>query len=337
MGAIDDIARYCGLTSETVEKALKGEPDISLDIRGKVRKAALETGYFSRDKVAPDSSARSWTLCVLCHDKSEWGVHHYLFSSIIESFRTVVERHGYDIVLLSEHWGKKDLSYYGHCRQRKAEGVLIVTAKYHDKEIEELIDSDLPKIAIDYADDQIGCVTTNSDKSMALLYNHLYDLGHRKIVYMHGEESYITDKRIAGLRKAMENRGETFTPQCLVPSVYYSIKGGYQSMHQLLLQNERPTAVIASDDYSAIGAIQAIKDMRLSIPEDISLVGFDGIEITQCFSPKLTTIRQDTRGMGAKAAESLIKQILRVEGGSPEHIVLEPELLIGESTKRISI
>jgi len=106
-------------------------------------------------------------------------------------------------------------------------------------------------------------------------------------------------------------------------------------MHALLLKPTRPTAVIASDDYSAIGAMQAARDLRLSIPDDISLVGFDGIEITQCFRPKLTTIKQDAKGMGAKAAENLIKQILRLgEQGKPEQIVLEPELLIGHSTKR---
>ncbi len=336
MVTIEDIAKYCSLSPETVSEALKGAPDISLTVRDLVRKAAMELGYLDDNSGPANTRTRSWTICVLCHDKSEWGVHHYLFSSIIESFRSAVERHGYDIVLLSEHWNKKDLSYYGHCRYRKADGVLIVTADYHAKETMELIESDLPKIAIDYSDARIGCVTTNSEKSMALLYNHLYDLGHRRIVYMHGEKSYITEKRIAGLKAAMAEKGEIMTPGHLISSTYYSIKGGYESMHALLLRPQRPTAVIASDDYSAIGAIQAAKDLRLSIPQDISLVGYDGIEITQCFTPRLTTIRQDTKGMGIKAAENLIKQILRVEPSSgPDRIVLEPQLLIGDSTTRI--
>ena len=336
MVTIDDIAKYCSLSPETVSEALKGAPDISLTVRDLVRKAAMELGYLDDNIGTANTRTRSWTICVLCHDKSEWGVHHYLFSSIIESFRSAVERHGYDIVLLSDHWSKKDLSYYGHCCYRKADGVLIVTADYHAKETQELIESDLPKIAIDYSDARIGCVTTNSEKSMALLYNHLYDLGHRRIVYMHGEKSYITEKRIAGLKAAMAEKGEIMTPGHLISSAYYSIKGGYESMHELLLRPQRPTAVIASDDYSAIGAIQAAKDLRLSIPQDISLVGYDGIEMTQCFTPKLTTIRQDTKGMGIKAAENLIKQILRVETSSgPDRIVLEPQLLIGDSTTRI--
>ncbi len=282
MVTIDEIAKRCGLSPQTVLKALKGEPEISLVDRDRVREAAIEAGYFSGDESAVSNRARSWTICILCNDKSEWGVHHYLFSHIIESFRSVVERHGYDIVFLSDHIGKQDLTYLGHCRFRKADGVLIVTADYSNSDTRELIESDLPKIAIDYSDDKVGCVMTNCDKSMALLYNHLYQFGHRNIVYMHGEKGYITEKRIEGFKKAMTAKGEVFTPHLIIPSVYYSIKGGYESMHELLLRPNRPTAVIASDDYSAIGAIQAVKDLRLSIPDDISLVGFDGIEITQC-------------------------------------------------------
>ncbi len=338
MVTIEDIALRCGFSAETVARALKGEPDISLTERERVREAAMEMGYFSGDANAASNRPHSWTICILCNDKSEWGVHHYLFSSIIESFRNVVERHGYDIVFLSDHIGKQDLTYLGHCRFREADGVLIVTADYGNKDTRELIESDLPKIAVDYSDERIGCVMTNSDKSMALLYNHLYSLGHRNIVYMHGEKGYITDQRIEGFKKAMAAKGEVFKPQDLAQSIYYSIKGGYESMHELLLRHNRPTAVIASDDYSAIGAIQAVKDLRLSIPDDISLVGFDGIEITQCLMPRLTTIRQDAKGMGAKAAENLIKQILRVErAGKPDQIILEPELLIGSSTKRINL
>jgi len=338
MVTIDDIAKRCGLSPQTVLKALKGEPDISLGDRDKVREAAIEMRYFSGDESTAVGRPRSWTICILCNDKSEWGVHHYLFSSIIESFRSVVERHGYDIVFLSDHIGKQDLTYLGHCRFRKADGVLIVTADYTNKDTRELIESDLPKIAIDYSDDNIGCVMTNSEKSMALLYNHLHQLGHRNIVYMHGEAGYITEKRIEGFKKAMIAKGEVCLPQHIVSSVYYSIKGGYESMHELLLRHNRPTAVIASDDYSAIGAIQAVKDLRLSIPDDISLVGFDGIEMTQCLMPRLTTVRQDAKGMGAKAAENLIKQILRVEkSGGPEQIILEPELLVGGTTKRIEV
>ena len=117
----------------------------------------------------------------------------------------------------------------------------------------------------------------------------------------------------------------------LFPSHYYSIEGGYDSMKHLLVATEesRPTAVIASDDYSAIGVIEAIRDAGLSCPKDISVVGFDGIEITQRTNPKLTTIRQDTKAIGEAAAKNILAQI---NGEKVEKtIALSPQLILGES------
>ena len=283
------------------------------------------------------SQNRTWTISVLCQDGSDMGLRHYLFAAIIESFKSVVERHGYDIVFVSNQVGKMGLSYYGHCRYRKADGVFIVHTNFSSKETIELIESDIPKIAFDYSNTSIGCVTTDCDKSMSLIYNHLYDLGHRHIVYMHGDTKFVTGMRIQSLKKAMAQKGQQLKPEGLIQSKYYSIDGGYQSMREVLLRKDRPTAVIASDDYSAIGAINAVKDAGLSVPGDISIVGFDGIELTQFFTPQLTTIRQDTTGIGAKAAESLIKQMLGVEDGKrTDNIILEPQLLIGNSCRRIN-
>jgi LacI family transcriptional regulator len=337
LATIYDIAKICGISPATVSKALSGASDVSTATRGRVTQAANNLGYIPDGQARALSQNRSWTFCILCQDGSEMGLRHYLFAEIIESFKSVVERHGYDVVFISNHVGKMMLSYYGHCRYRKADGVFIVYTNHATEEARELMESDIPKIAVDFSDSSIGCVITDCDKSMDLLYGYLYDLGHRNIVYMHGEFMYITDMRIKSLEKAMEARGEALKPDNLIQSKYYSLQGGYDSMKELLSMSNRPTAVIASDDYSAIGAIRAAHEMGLSIPEDISIVGFDGIEITQLMSPKLTTIRQDTTGMGAKAAENLIKQVLGVDKNSkPENIILEPQLLIGNSCRQIN-
>ena len=336
MATIYDIARMCGLSPATVSKALSGASDVSMATRNKVRQMAGSVDYVPDGRARGLSQNRTWTISVLCQDGSEMGLRHYLFAEIIESFKSVVERHGYDLFFISNQLGKMGLTYYGHCRYRKADGVFIVNTNHQSSDARELIESELPSVAIDYFDASISGVMTDCDKSMALLYNHLFGLGHRNIVYMHGEGSKpITGMRIKGLNKAMAKKGQTMRPDALVPSKYYSIQGGYQSMTEVLKRTDRPTAVIASDDYSAVGAIQAVRDHGLSVPEDISVVGFDGIEITQLFSPKLTTIRQDTMGMGAKAAECLLKQILGFDRYKPENIILEPQLLIGESSRRI--
>jgi LacI family transcriptional regulator len=212
-----------------------------------------------------------------------------------------------------------------------------VNTNHNTDDAQELMMSDLPKIAVDYCDSSISCIMTDCEKGMRMLYDYLYSLGHRNIVYMHGDPKFITDMRINSLKKAFATKGQAFTPDRLIQSKYYSIQGGYASMRKLLCRSNLPTAVITSDDYSAVGAINAIRDAGLSVPDDISIVGFDGIEITQLISPQLTTIRQDARGIGAKAAENLIKQILGFgRNVEPQNIILEPQLIIGNSCKRIN-
>jgi LacI family transcriptional regulator len=337
LATIYDIAKICGISPSTVSKALGGALDVSPATRQKIRQTADNLGYIPDGRAKALSQDRSWSICVLCQDGSEMGLRHYLFAAIIESFKSVVERHGYDITFISSRVGKMGLSYFGHCRYRKADGVFIVNTNHISEDARELMESDIPKIAVDYSDPSIGCVMTDCNKSMELLYGYLRGLGHRDIVYMHGESGkYITQARINGLKAAMASKGETFGPDNLIQSKYYSLQGGYESMKELLSRGNRPTAVIASDDYSALGAIRAANDFGLSVPGDISIVGFDGIEITQIMSPRLTTIRQDVYGMGAKAAESLIKQILGVDKHSkPENIILEPQLLIGSSCAQV--
>lgn len=336
MATIYDIAKLSGVSPATVSKALSGAPDVSEATRQRIRQLAESVNYVPDSRAKGLSQKRSFTFSILCQDGSELGLRHYLFASIIESFRSYVEQQGYDIVFISNQMGKMGLTYYGHCRYRKADGVFIINTNYSSKDAIELIESDIPKIAFDFSNDAISCVMTDCEKSMELLYGHLYDLGHRNVAYLHGEISFITKLRIEGLRKAMAKRGQILKPRQLIQSKYYSIQGGDQSMREALSLSERPTAVIASDDYSAMGVIQAAQEMGLRVPEDISVVGFDGITITQLSSPKLTTIRQDTGELGVKAAEALLRQI-----GNPaarklqKNIVLEPQLMVGNSCRRI--
>lgn len=337
MTTIYDIAKMCELSPATVSKALSGAMDVSVATRSRVRQMANQLDYIPDGRAKGLSQNRTWTISVLCQDGSDMGLKHYLFAEIIESFKSVVERHGYDIVFISNQVGKMGLTYYGHCRYRKADGVFIVNTNHNSDDAQELMMSDLPKIAVDYCDSSISCVMTDCEKGMTMLYNYLYNLGHRNIVYMHGDPKFITDIRINSFKKAFAANGASFTPDRLIQSKYYSIQGGYASMRKLLYRSERPTAVIASDDYSAVGAINAVRDAGLSVPEDISIVGFDGIEMTQLISPQLTTIKQDARGIGAKAAEHLIKQILGFgKNNKTENIILEPQLILGTSCKNIN-
>ena len=320
MATIYDIAKACGLSPATVSKALSNASDVSAATRERVRRTAQELDYVPNAGARALSQSRTWSIGVLCQDASQMGLWHYFFAQVIESFKDYVERHGYDIVFISNKVGNLGLSYLGHCRYRHVDGIFIVNTDYSQKDARELMESNLPKIAVDYEDDAIGCVMTDH------------------IVYLHGERGkFITEARISALEKAAADPACKDVTLRLFPSRYYSIEGGYDSMKKLLAAtpSDRPTAVIASDDYSAIGVIEAIRDEGLSVPGDISVVGFDGIEITQRSTLKLTTIRQDTKAIGEEAAKNLLAQISGEEN-VPKTIKIPPQLLLGESCKDLN-
>ena len=338
MATIYDIAKACGLSPATVSKALSNASDVSSATRERVRRIAQELDYVPNAGARALSQSRTWSIGVLCQDASQMGLWHYFFAQVIESFKDYVEKHGYDIVFISNKVGNLGLSYLGHCRYRRVDGIFIVNTDHEQKDARELIESNLPKIAVDYEDDYIGCVMTDPSESMKMIFNHLYEKGHRNIVFMHGERGkFITEARISALEKAVADSGAKDVTFRLFPSRYYSIEGGYDSMKKLLsaTKDDRPTAVIASDDYSAIGVIDAICEEGLSVPEDISVVGFDGIEITQRTSLKLTTIRQDTKAIGEEAAKNLLAQISG-EKDIDKTRKLPPQLILGESCRDLN-
>lgn len=332
MVTIYDIAKHCGVSPATVSKALSNATDVGAATRERIRRAAAEMNYVPDSHAKSLSRNHSWSIGVLCQGGFDMGLCHYLFAAIIESFKKNVEKHGYDIFFISNQVGDMNFTYLQHCHYRKADGVFVVCSDHDNKDSAELMQSALPRIGFDCGSENMGCITTDADESMKLLYDHLYDLGHRDIVYIHGDaDSYVTRARIDALKKAAAARGEFFEDKNFIPSMYYSIHDGYESMRSLLENGRRPTGVICSDDYTAVGVLGAVREAGLSVPGDISVCGFDGIEITQLMYPQLTTIKQDTKAIGERAAKNLIDQIKKNKKSRAETIRLKPQLIIGES------
>lgn len=335
MVTIYDIAKRCGVSPATVSKALSNATDVGAATRERIREAAVEMRYVPDSHAKSLSRNHSWSIGILCQDGSEMGLRHYLFAAIIESFKKTVEKLGYDIFFVSNQVGGTDFTYLQHCHYRKADGVFVVNSNPGYADSAELIRSSIPKVAFDYSDENITGIMTDSAKGMKMLYDHLYELGHRDIIYLHGDlHRYVTIDRISALQQAAEAHGAPLTDSDLVQTVYYSIPDGHDSMKSVLDSGRRPDAVICSDDYTAMGVIAAIREAGLSVPEDISVCGYDGIEITQLIYPQLTTIRQNTTAIGEKAVQCLVDQMKCKRSSASGNIKIEPELIIGESCRR---
>lgn len=223
------------------------------------------------------------------------------------------------------------MTYLEHCRYRNVDGVCVVCADFYAPEVIELVDSNLPVVTIDHSFNNRSCVLSDNIGGLKLLVDAAYQKGHRKIAYVHGEKSSVTENRIIGFYRAMQEHGLNVNPDFVVEALYDNPATSMQAVLNLMDRPDPPTCILLPDDHSTLGALQAAKQLNLRVPEDLSLAGYDGIRLTQMLQPRLTTIEQDTKRIGAQAAEFLIDRIENPRTAGSETATIPVKLLEGES------
>jgi len=337
MVTIKDISKKSGYSVTTVSKALNDYSDISLKTKDKILKLVDEMNYIPNSQARSLVTQKSFTIGIIFHEISGVGLQHPLFSKILESFKSEVESKGYDLLFLSHSNGGKMGSYLRHSLRKQVEAIFILCAEFESAELFELYDSDLPVVMIDFEQEQTLNITSNNEQSIYLAVKHLYDLGHRKIANIHGgKNTYIGGTRKKVFEDSIMSLGLELKPEYLLEGEFFSKENGYEAMKNLLSLQEQPTAVFCASDMMAIGAIEAIKEAGKKVPEDFSIIGFDGIDAGQIVSPKLTTIKQDTVTMGKTAAKEILKMIdKKKRHSSGKSIVIDGYLVKGCSVKRL--
>ncbi|HHX57839.1 MAG TPA: LacI family transcriptional regulator [Clostridiales bacterium] len=336
MVSLKDISLKCGVSIATVSKALNDQSDISAATKVLIRDAAREMGYFPNSSAIALKTNRSYNIGVLFADEAQSGLTQEYFAHVLDSFKDEVEKYGYDITFISRHIKPVSMSYYEHSKYRGVDGVLIACTDFYDLDVYELISGDIPVITIDHVFNNRTAIVSDNVKGIDDLLTYLYDMGHRKIAYIHGQKSAVTQNRVGSFYKTMEKLGLSIPPNYVVEGIYHNPEDTAERTKQLLKLQDRPTCIIFPDDFAAIGGINVIKEHGLRIPEDISIVGYDGILLSQILDPKLTTLKQDTRSMGKYAAEKLIEAINNPKEAIIERVVVPGNVLHGNSVIKIN-
>jgi DNA-binding LacI/PurR family transcriptional regulator len=336
MISIKEVANHCGVSAATVSKALNGYSDISEDTKEKVLKAAEEMGYFPNSVARALKTNRSYNIGLLFNDETGSGLSHEYFSGIMESFRVGVEDRGYDVTFMNNKIGDKNVSYIEHCRYRGLDGVFITSMDFDLNEVIQLANSDIPVVTIDHKFNSKSAVISDNISGVQELVRYIYSMGHRKIAFIHGQQTAVTQNRLISFYRTLEEFGLKIPNEYVRLGAYHDPKATENITRELLDLPNRPTCIIFPDDFSAIGGINVIRERGLRIPEDISVVGYDGILLSRVLSPKLTTYKQDTKILGQKAAEQLIKHIEKPKTTFPETIMVKGELQIGDSVGKLT-
>ncbi len=317
-----------------VSKALNGYSDVSESTRQAVIEAARELNYTPNVHARALKSKRSYNLGVLFSDDSQSGLTHPFFSVVLESFKKEAEQSGYDITFIGHRYGQGHLTYLDHCRSRELDGVCVANTDFSMDEIQMLIRSELPLVTIDNPFPGRGCVLADNAGGMAQLVNYVADLGHRRIAYIHGPSSAVTDLRVRTFLETAQARGIEVPAGYLAECEYTNPESCRAATERLLGLENRPTCILLCDDFSCSGAFHAIHDAGLKMPGDISLAGYDGIGFIQDFYPKLTTVDQDADAIGQAAAKMLMAEI---DGAAPENLTIAARLIPGETVKNLAL
>ncbi len=333
---IRDLSKRCGLSVSAISKALNNYPDVSEATRARVLKVANEMGYFPNALARGLKTNRTYNLGVLLDDALGVNILHPYFAIILNSFRREAERAGYDITLLGHGVGTQPLSYLNHCRQRNVDGICLVCVNFYHPEVIELSQSELPLVSIDHPYAERDCVLSDNRGGMRALLEYALGMGHRRIAYIYGEPSEVTVARKSAFLAVMQEHGLEPPEPWMISNRYLSTQHVLTAVGNLLSLSERPTCILMSDDYSALGGLAALGEWGLRVPEDISVAGYDGTPMIQKIRPRLTTVQQNSDEIGRRAAQKLIARIERPDlpVGAPD--VVPGTLLQGETIKRIT-
>jgi len=322
MGTIYDLAKKTGFSITTVSKALNNYKDVSEKTRAKILQAAAEMDYLPNAHAQSLSTKKSWAIGVMFSEANEVGMKHPFFNGIIESFRHATEEHGYDLIFASRNLRNRDMSYLEHFKHRAVDGIVVVCSDRMDEQVQELMQSDIPIVVVDMDSANCSVVYSDNTEGARMAVNYLYELGHRHIAHIAGDSSIDAGAaRVKGYELAMQTLDLPIQPGYLVNAGFFSVEEGKQAMEKLLQLASPPTAVFVAGDQMAIGAIEAVHDHGLRVPEDISIIGYDDIEMIKYITPKLTTIRQDTDEIGEAAAELLIEQMTAKERRTERRVI----------------
>lgn len=338
MVSMKDISIVCGVSVATVSKALNNHSDIGEETKEHIRQTAKEMGYFPNSVAKALKTHRTYNIGVLFVNDDMSGLTHDYFAYVLDSFKSTAEAKGYDLTFINCCKTRPNkMSYLEHSKSRGFDGVVIACIDFSQPEVLELVNSDIPVVTIDHLFHNVSAVMSDNVKGIHDLLHYIYEKGHRKIAYIHGKESSVAKSRLTSFYKTAAELGLDIPDEYIIEAPYRDTKAAYVNTEHLLDLKNPPTCILYPDDFACFGGINAIKKRGLRIPEDISVAGYDGISAARHIEPLLTTIKQDTKEMGQKAAEKLISLIEHPKTTITEQITVAGEIFPGQSVSDLTL
>lgn len=332
---LQDIANDLQVSVVTVSKVLRNQGNISTATRKRVLQRAKQLGYQTNWIARSLVTRRTYTVGLLLPDFT-----HPFFAEIAKAVAETIRPHGYHLIIsYFEEDPSLEENEANSLLARQVDGLILASAQSPERLrlFESIRKRKVPFVLIDrpIAGVQASFVGVNNEAIGTLATSHLLAQGCRRIAHLRGPALGIAAARLAGYRRALE-RHKLTVPSGYVVEAGYEDSTGYKAMQKLLRTRPIPDAVFCYNDPVAIGAMNAILETGLNIPRDIAVVGAGNVHYSDVLGVPLTTVDQETFQIGKRSAELLLEQIASKRPLRPKRILIEPKLVVRQSSQRLS-
>ena len=301
---IHDVARRARVSITTVSRTLNNPEAVDPKTASRVWKAIEDLNYYPDTQARSLVSGRSRILGLIVSD-----ITNPFFPELVQGFEEAVTQHGYDILVSSTNYDSARMALsVRRMLERKVDGVAIMTSEMHEHLIDQLAHRHVPVAFLDVGvpRDRVSNIVVDYEMGISEAIDHLVGLGHRNIGFVSGPQNLRSARiRRAAFMGALERHGIDVDSRFVVESDH-KVGGGLVAMKSILSGAHRPTAVLASNDLTAVGMMRAVRQEGLSVPRDISIVGFDDIWLAEFTDPPLTTVRLSRKDLADKACQALL-------------------------------
>lgn len=326
---IEQIAELAGVSKTTVSRVINNKPDVNKKTRARILELMQVHDFQPNVFAKAISLQKSHNVGLIIPHEVDYVFANQFYVEVMRGVSTTVESDGYHLMLCYLHSG----NFVDLYKQKRVDGFIVMSpGEPHQNIIESLKVAHAPFVSTARisAEEVSPYVDVNNFKGAQMAMEHLIALGHHRIAFVGKPTLRSSLDRLRGYRETLDRHNIQVREAWTKISRSASFAGGYQTMLELLDEGEYPTAVFITNDIMSIGAIKAIQERGLKVPDDISLVGFDDVPLAQYSTPPLTTIRQPAYEKGIAATKLLIRYIETEE--MPQSTILDIELIVREST-----
>ena len=329
---IKAVAKLANVSTATVSRTINEPDKVSPETAERVRQAIKSTNFYPNTNARALGSGRSNLYGLIISD-----ITNPFFPELVKAFEDIAVAHGQEVLIANTNYDpERTRICVTRMLQRKVDGVAIMTSEMDEDFVKEFSKRRIPLVFLDVGTPSRGvsCVRVNYPAGVELGMSHLVGLGHRQIAFLAGSSRLYSARARFEAFDACKTRHRLKIDPTLIQEGNHRVDGGHDAMRRILSSGRRPTAVLASNDMTAIGAMGAIAGFGLRVPDDISIIGFDDIQLSGFTIPPLTTIRLSRPEIAERAFQALldawVPKDARLRQGQ-EHLVT-PTLVLRQST-----